>query len=581
MGNRNKSSRRQFLENSGRAALMMTAFDTIFGSLMQSQVARAATAGPFKKFIHINMYNAPPRWMFDLILNPTGEADRFIANKQVSNFYKAESATAPYTTTGYRTVVWGDTGIHVPHLWSHKVALSGGREVKAGNLFNNVLSVRGIDVLNAGHAGANELHQAGVVGAPTISSVTADRATANPANSVENIVKAMFLDPQQPSIFKSTNNLSAFAAALTASVDAKKNNLVKLFGSMQPLNNTLGADNSGNRAALSAEINAAMKAMDPASAYYYANLNRNNQAATKILTDQTITAFDSLAADWTPLFNKYMDNIARTLAIDYAGIDDRRIGEVVTGAALRPYQLTEGKFAQNKVSGKVDLRSILANVDYSRLAAQFATIEFLIRYDICPSISVIPTVFTDISADFHDGTDFTGNMTFDQHNYGVMPGVFINTKYFLALSSCLLEMVDVLKAQHKFDDTLIYMNGEFNRSALTDGSGSDHGADATSVSLISGRIPQFKVVGNIYRDAAGVETNYGTKYKGTWGHGAPIKGAVLNIPTFWASVMTLLGFPQSELPNIVDRSRLLFKTAGSFAVTSGFDQAVNVKNTSK
>lgn len=570
-------SRRDFLVKSG---LGLVALDTIMGSLLTSQMASAQTIGSFKKFLNCHLFLAPPRWMFDLMLNPTGNASKFLSNPMVSNFYTSSISGGSYDNAIYKLVDYNGTGMHVPYLLGQNVHLAGGTTTKAWNLLNNMMQIRGINVIDAGHVGAFGLHQAGVIGQPTILSVLADRATRDSSNIAKNLIRAIMIDPSYPR-YKSKEGSTAFRYVTKSPTLATptSNNLTELFASMAPLNQVPGVTPAflNTNAALKTKITAAMNALDPSSDYYYQQVLESSGSALKLLTDQSVETFSHLTQEWEPLYNKYLSAIQGTMGATYLGINDRRIGVMpTTDAVRRRYQFnTEGRYyLPLDGSGAVDLREMFKSVTVMQLAAQFAVVEFLMTRDICPSIQLMPSPFFGVAG---------AMMQFDQHRTGYMPGIYQNSMYFLSFTACMLELIKALKADGSFNDTLIYMASEFNRSARVTGSGSDHAFGGGHVNLISGRISQFKLVGNILKDSAGVGSAFDASYKGTWGHGAPIAGnKSLNIQTFWASIMVLLGTPLSEIPNVIDKTKMLFKTPGSFALESAYRGApTNVVNASK
>jgi hypothetical protein len=91
--------------------------------------------------------------------------------------------------------------------------------------------------------------------------------------------------------------------------------------------------------------------------------------------------------------------------------------------------------------------------------------------------------------------------------------------YYRAYASCLLELIDRLKAENIWNDTVIDTAGEFNRAAKGIGTGSDHGWQGASAAIYSGAITGPIVLGNIKK-----ETGATSAYPGTWGYGAPVTG---------------------------------------------------------
>lgn len=576
---KNKLSRREFLANSAKSGLALAVYDTILASLVStySQSAMAAPA-QFKNFIHLNMYGSPPRWMFDLILNPENKAASFMANKQVANIYTGSSR---YTGGDYKLINYDSTGIYVPYLLGLKVPTTNGGTTKksmvqAWNILDHMIQIRGIDVLNAAHQGASNLHQAAVVGAPTLTSVTADRATTSANDPTKNSLRAMVLNPNAGSLFKSDGGNAQFSY----SVSGAGNALANIFSSMRPISreNNFSANFINNSKALADKTSAALDSLDPGAKNYYRGLLDSSGNAVQILNDESIQIFSDLKSDWEEIYTRYEKLVREVLVTEFKGINDKAVGQnPKTNAEEALYSYSRSDVYSNQDKNKqIDVRIMLASANLDAMAAQFAVTEFLVTRGICPSISLSPVAMKGLNI---NGSN--ASMSFDQHYTGIMPGICLNSLYFLSFSSCLLELIGALKAKKVFDDTLIYWNSEFNRSPRNDGSGSDHASRGAHVNLISGRINQFKLLGNIYVNGAGEGADYDKTYQGTWGHGAPLDGRKepIKITQVWGSVMNLLGYPKSSLPNLIQKDDLIFDTPGSFTVSSPYNKkAKNINN---
>lgn len=572
-----KLSRREFLAHSAKSGLALAAFDTVFASLIASysRPAFAATPTAFKNFVHINMYGSPPRWMFDLILNPSGQSKDFMANGSIKNVYTA--ASGRYTNADYKLIKHSASGLYVPYMLGLKVPTSKGL-VPAWGFLDNMIQIRGVDALNAAHNGANNLHQAGVAGAPTLSSLTADRASVDAADPTKNAIRSIVINSNPGSIFKSAEGSSQFAFAAG---DNGANALTSIFASMRPIStaNRFAARFVANNDALADKITDALNSLDPSAKQYYQGVTESSSKAHQILNDKSIAIFSQLDAEWDELYNRYKKLIDEVYATSYPLINDKAIG-------LAPSNpLEEGWYRYVRTSTtaknlgadkKLDLRTMFEGSDGNRLAAQFAVTEFLLARGISPSVSLSPGGRRNLMIDGKDTF-----MVLDQHDTGFMTGIVMNTMYYLAFSSCLLELINTLEAKNLFKDTLIYWSSEFNRSPRTDGSGADHGAPGAHVNLISGRINGFKLIGNIYRNGAGASTNYKKDYEGTWGVGAPVDGKrqQLAIPEVWGSVAVALGMAISDMPNAVDKSALIFNKPGDLTVAAPFNsKAKNIDN---
>ncbi|MGE4131025.1 MAG: hypothetical protein AB7F86_05270 [Bdellovibrionales bacterium] len=572
-----KVTRRQAIKGFVQASAALAAADTVIASLVSSQSRLAyAQANDFSSFFHLGLPGAPPRWMFDLFLNPTNEASRFVASPMLATRY-ASVASGPYIAGQFQQVRHAASGLYVPRLWSLSVPRPGGGLRPASELLSRLLSIRGIDSLSAAHGGAQEFHQVAVTGSISLSSVTADRAPRSKENPALNLLRATWLNPGPNALFRSSKGYSSFRHDIRSGAS---NELSAMFSGVRPVGPESGFTNQfiNNLGQLKSLISNAFAAQSPSTSIYHKSLLDNSDSALKILTDSAVTTFSALSSDWSQLYDKYDNLIKTTLQQTYPGLNDKPVGRTATTDEERQtYQFGNGIYAQtlNAEGTAVDLRRMLGDVDSSRLAAQFAVMEFMVKNGICPSINVNLAPFDNIRVN-----NSLVPMPFDQHFVGVMPGVLLNSMYYLSLTACLLALMDAMGT--KLNDSLIYLGSEFNRSARINGSGSDHGAQAASVSLLSGRQSGFKLVGNILKDSAGEGSPYASGYKGTWGFGAPVGGEALSIVQVWGSVLHLLGVPLSEIPNAVNKERLLFSSSGSLALKSPFDAApINVVNASK
>ena len=350
---------------------------------------------------------------------------------------------------------------------------------------------------------------------------------------------------------------------------------------MRPIStaNSFSSRFVANNDALADKISDALSSLDPAAKQYYQSVNESGTKATQILNDSSIAIFGQLDSEWDELYNRYKKLVDEVLKTPYSLINDKAIGQTPTTTEQEGWYsylrstttaTTKGK------DGKIDLRSMLEGTDANRLAAQFAVTEFLLVRGISPSVALTPAAPRNVNIAGKDTV-----LAFDQHYTGFMSGILLNTMYFLAFSSCLLELIDVLEAKNIFKDTLIYWASEFNRSPRTDGSGADHGVKAAHVNILSGRIRAFKLVGNIYKNGAGETLVYNKNYLGTWGVGAPFSAKIpqLAIPEVWGSVAAALGMAISDMPNAVNKSALLFNAAGDLTIASPFNAAAkNIDN---
>lgn len=595
-----KLPRRKLLIDSAQFGVSLTAFQTLLNGFLASSTANAAMSGPFKRFIHLHQYGAPPRWQYDLFLNPMNGPNS-LSSPMVTNFYNNPSA-ARALTASYNLVNYNGTGKFVPYLWSQNLPRHSSGSIKAWSLLENMISIRGVDALSAGHVQAAHLHQAPAIGGRTINSLLADAAQGDPADPAVNVIRTLLLNPSVYLIFKS----SAGLAATTANVAQARDVLTPIFSPLKSIeNSTLDTRYKNNMGALETEVMLALDAINPMGSKYANGVNDNAIKAKRIL-HSTVEAFAQLQDEGQDLVDKYSELIRRTLdhsSNPYAGINDRPIGRTLAASDSELLKGThrhgDGDVLQNLVNGSVDLRSVLMGsnlqgvdeANLKELAGQFAVLEFVIKYNICPSISVGINTFRNILTKFlsASGSGLRANMVHDQHFTGYMPGIYINSMFYMSFTACLLELIRTM-GPALFEDTLIYLAGEFGRSAHFSGRGSDHASGAANVSLISGRVNQFKIIGNIYKDSAGANLPaIPLKYQGNWGQGAPIHnhpqlGMIpLSIVQLGGSVMKLLGLADAAIPNVVDKQNFIFPNVGNMNnVAAMFNgPPLNVPNASK
>jgi uncharacterized protein (DUF1501 family) len=143
--------------------------------------------------------------------------------------------------------------------------------------------------------------------------------------------------------------------------------------------------------------------------------------------------------------------------------------------------------------------------------------------------------------------------------------------FYRGLSSCLLELIDVCKAtqtpdgKNLFNELLIHLASDFNRMPRANGSGSDHGFNGASTTLISGAIQGLKITGNIAINPGASFPNVAS-YPGTWGFAAPFQGTFMsgrkvNAGNLASTISTILRIP-SPSPN--DPS-LVVESSGNIA----------------
>lgn len=489
-----KVSRRKFLSQAGTAAAaglgsgpLLALLDIIAEGAIQRAFAETAGITP-RKWLDLKFDAAPPRWTYDLFLKAS-DADNtnFLqgGNKQLATRYTEEGGV--YTGTQYATSTV--RGIRAPYVWRFNVPTASGGTRPMGDLLANLLHIRGINSGNPGHGGAQALHFAPLGAIKTVSALAADDSDA-PIAAV-NYTAGSYLFRSR--VGKSHVNVG------TSNVIANLMAPFRASTSIATLQSKETMVRSYMDAARVALTNSAV-ARDPDSAV----AREAVQGARELMT----RSFGNLTDVWNALQAKYLSLIDRAIHGVYAGINDKPIG--ISGTRDGTYRINNVAGADVIPTG--DLRNLIAaDTTNLTLANSFALAEFVLLNDLSDSVTARIGGLTGIK----NGTATT-NWVVDEHFVGCMASTMVGCLHGIAQTACLLELIDRLKAAGLWNETIINVSGEFNRSPRTTGIGADHGYQGASVCIYSGIISGPTILGNLAQDLTP-----GT-YKGTWGAGAPV-----------------------------------------------------------
>ena len=479
-------------------------FEAILNGIVSK--AHAQSLDP-RRYLYIQQAGAPSRWTFDLFLTPY--STDFMANGMLGTRYT--NAGGRYTGVEYSTIT--RMGLRIPHMWQFEVPKAGGGTRPMTDLLANMIQMRGINTGNAGHPGSQLLHFRPLGATQSTGALSGDAS-----------------DAPLPGVNISANNYSYLSKAGKSAVNlGSSGNIIQNL--LNPFIGRSPASFRANKDKLKDAIKLALNDLDEHA------INQHEEAiviaeSRKGAEELLEAGFGNLTTVWNQLLGKYRTLIQRAIdpSQSIPGINDRPIG--ATGVRNGTYNLNT---FSNRVT-MADLRGLITtNTQIQFMAEHFAAAEYVLVNDLSSSVTISPRQM------FRLGT--AGNAApssrFDEHNSGRMTILYLNTMYNRALSSCLLELIDQLKAKGIWNDTVIDVGGEFNRSARTNGTGSDHGFQGASATLYSGAIEEPFVVGNIRRNAGG-----GVR-PGTWGYGSSVKelGQTLNMGHFAASLAFLLRTP--------------------------------------
>jgi hypothetical protein len=514
MSKKNNLSRRQFLNYAASSSIVglcrspaKALFATILGGMSQRAWAQSLGLAP-RNLIDLCENGGPARWMCNTFLSPYSSAGINPAPMVGTRF---KNVGGRYIGVQYETV--RQKGIDVPWMWSHELPSANGSTRPMADLLDNLLCIQGINTRNAGHASSQLWHMLPVGALKSTSALSADASNAPFAALNINAPSFVFRSTESKtalSVSTSGNMLSTlldpFRPAGTPEFRTKKSELREAYDSLLP------------------SLDALARAGHPGAEA----IVQNRESALQLVA----TNFDALAGEWTTLLAKYRSLITRAIydpARPLVGINDLPIGEAGSGAP-ELYQVTNGSALNLHLSS--DLRTAVdSRTTINGLAEGFAFTEYVIRAKLTSSVALgIGSIGPFVRQSDGASIEVMGN---DQHTCGLYPTMYFTLLRHRAVLACLAELIDQLKAQNIYNDTVIRLAGEFTRNprGLI---GSDHGFRGQVLNLYSGAFSGPLIIGNLRNDG-----NLG------WGSGGKIPelGRQLNLNDSTVTLAHLLRVP--------------------------------------
>ncbi|MGH1468345.1 MAG: DUF1501 domain-containing protein [Bdellovibrionales bacterium] len=532
-----KPSRRDILKLLGAgAAVASSPMELFLDQLVPSLIERASateTEALANKYILVQQFGAPPRWMYDLFLSPYGNNP--MANIMANGSVASElTGGARYTGAAYKT--HKVKGINAPVIWKSNVADGSGAPRPISDLMDNMLVLQGIDALNPGHAPAAALMNRPLT-QYSIDGILADQAGLPFGGIGLGSTSLDFKSPKGKNA-KLYSGGQDMAALLPEAFAAGVGNLHKEYskeidGAVEKLNRGIAGVKLGS-----------------------GSLSLDQAGARKLMEGEVA----KIAAAYPVLLAKYEKIISETVKMSQGleGLSDKPVGKTGDRTGDLNYRESSG----DRIVTDADMRDTIKTANIPNLAKEFAVAEYVITNNLTSSVSI---GVGSLRVNFNGAAR---TVTKDQHRTGVLNSVFYTTLFYRINSACILGLIEGLKTtaykgSNMFDHTVIRQSNEFGRYPRTDGTGSDHSPWSSNCMLLSGMIKGPIIAGQILKDGASIG-----RRPGSWGAAGNLKhGPTATTGHVISSIATMLGV---ETPSVNNPSLVVKNDKGEVELNSGY-----------
>ncbi len=474
-------------------------------------IANAVSTTPKDQFyFQINMFGSPSRWYFDSILKPHAHSEFIHKNKMVST--KIDTTTTELKAE-YQTVKFNN--INAPLLWNEKIIQN--KELRIGNLFDQALIIRGCDMILDGHEAISRKLVTPFLGGESLTGRLTDYSRL-PFPTVQ------FLQASSP--------LSSTPGAFNSKKSLSPINLferVDYFDFM--FSEKMAKKLSKKEISAIDRINKFLN-IKKVDLKFLENLTNKDIRKLKKEYLNNVKRYQSIIRETTKSYSN-MDCFQKT-------ISGLKTNQLIPSLSKYPNSLDYlgAYYIQDNFIADENLLKCLKNIKFPKLAEQFAMSELLTKHKISNTfvLMMIPPYDIKLNKLYsqdnlnidHDNKiiktkakPFAKNFefTFDTHEEGLLIDFVVNNAYFYTLSHCIHELKQFLIKEKLYNDSLIHIVSEFERTPKHNLAGSDHGFQEHTSTLISGKFDSLHIAGNIYTNSTSEEVL--NNNNGTWGMGAP------------------------------------------------------------
>lgn len=600
---KNQISRRKILATAGTLGVLWPSVSPakqLLNSMVQGLIkdsrskvlGNRLTAQPARNLVQFNLYGAPSRWFFDNVLRPS-DSDPFLQGAGVYNQISSINSQNPHLSQGS----YADLkirGFNMPHLWQYDVARANGGVRPMSELMSHMLMIRGCNMFFDGHPINCTRQVSPISGDVSITGLVADATNA--------FIPALNVGQTPASrAFKSRLNMGVVDIP---SAHPDYISFILDIYSKQDVASKQSADS------VDADVERALAALH--------SYSLTNQPGAEVLYNERKRAekmmragIKNLGEVFGPLVAKYEDLFQRSMKLSaIRGVTD----QVIPGLSFpceRPgdREVLAGLGSHHAESNLIcssDLRDMFAQVQSQNLAKQFALAEFALTEGLsssillttpqerghtllnlapvsCYTVDQIEKKFDSIKKistySVKAGATQVSKkiqLLHDSHATGWMTNVIGCNLFYRGFSSCLLELIDRLKAVSVgggtlFDETVIQYATEFDRMPSDLGAGLTHNELGAVTSLFSGIIQKPTILGNIYVGRDSQNPNP----LGTIGTAAPVptlENKIIGINNISSTLSEML-----RVPRIVPRAASLVEVKGA-KLTPTIEHARNIED---
>lgn len=464
--------------------------EAIIKNLFSTAYAEAGGHQSARFYVNLNLPGGPTRYNFDHWLRNSDEAAVLQSPSMGTSF--TYNAAGVATGTEYRTFSYN--GYEIPQTFMSLDATS------RAQFLESFLVIRGYGTGIDGHPINAPLQLHPVAGLQSLTGLLADNA-ATPYQAVQYPPRSYARYVSKKSvglnILNGTTPLKSLLGPVVTSNSARtlRSANQDVFSQLRSILNSITEATPQETKAISIAKNS----IDSA----YSLMQRN---------------FSSFATDYAALVTDYETAIKagiRNASIPglTTTIDGSQALKIISdGAADGLYQMWTPPATKIVPPSGHDLTKLVDQATVRNLASGLALADYCIQNNLSSALEISADDFMNVRAS--EGGTFVTHLN-DSHGSGAYANVFLTGVMYAGILSGLMRFKDRMSVAGKWNNTVVHITSEFNRTVDASGIGSGHGFDQMVASVFSGVIQGGPyMVGNVYRNTKGLSQGFAAPLQG-------------------------------------------------------------------